>query len=109
VLNSKKCNDNDNNNNNNNNNNFNYYELFTISSIRMEFILPELDLITALHTSLSGKLNFIVAFFYFLSHGQQPLMGQGLLGIKASRSHSDPPHLVGFLWTSDHADAETCT
>jgi len=39
--------------------------------------------------------------------GQQPLVGQGLLHIEASRSHSDTPHLVGLLWTSDQYDAQT--
>jgi len=38
---------------------------------------------------------------------QQPLSGQGLLLIEASLSHSDTPHSVGLLWTSDHPDAET--
>jgi hypothetical protein len=33
---------------------------------------------------------------------QQPLVGQGLLIIEASRSHSDTPHSVGLLWTSDN-------
>jgi len=27
----------------------------------------------------------------------------------ASRSHSDTPHSVGLIWTSDQPDAETCT
>jgi hypothetical protein len=35
---------------------------------------------------------------------QQPLAGQGLLNIEASRSHSDS---VGLLWTSDQPVAET--
>ena len=39
---------------------------------------------------------------------QQPIVGQGLI-IEASRSHSDTPHSVGLLWTSDHPDAETPT
>jgi hypothetical protein len=39
----------------------------------------------------------------------QPLMGQGLLIIEASRSHSDTPHSVGLLWTSDRPVAETST
>jgi hypothetical protein len=30
---------------------------------------------------------------------QQPLVGQDLLIIEASRSHSDTPHSVGLLWT----------
>jgi hypothetical protein len=36
-------------------------------------------------------------------------VGQGLLNIDTSRSHSDTPHLVRFLWTSDQPDAETST
>jgi hypothetical protein len=38
---------------------------------------------------------------------QQPLVGQGLLIIEASRSHSGTPHSEGLLWTSDQPDAET--
>jgi hypothetical protein len=33
---------------------------------------------------------------------------RGLL-LGASRSHSDTPHSVGLLWTSDQRDEETCT
>jgi hypothetical protein len=40
---------------------------------------------------------------------QQPLMGQGVLNIRASRSHSDIPHSVGLLGLSDQPDAETST
>jgi hypothetical protein len=39
---------------------------------------------------------------------QQPPVCQGLLIIEASWSHSDTPHSVGLLWTSDQPDAETC-
>jgi hypothetical protein len=38
---------------------------------------------------------------------QQPLVGQCVLIIESSRSYSDTPHSVGFLWTSDQPDAET--
>ena len=31
---------------------------------------------------------------------QQPTVGHGLLIVEASRSYSDTPHSVGFLWTS---------
>jgi len=41
--------------------------------------------------------------------GQQPLMGQGLLIIEASRWHSDTLHSVGRLWTSDQPEADTST
>ena len=37
---------------------------------------------------------------------EQPLVGQGFI-IEASRSHSDTPHSVGLLWTSDQPDTET--
>jgi hypothetical protein len=33
-------------------------------------------------------------------------VGQGLLSIEDSRSHSDTPLSVGLLWTSDQPDAE---
>jgi hypothetical protein len=36
-------------------------------------------------------------------------MGQNLLTIQTARSHSDTPHSVGLLWTSDQPDAETST
>jgi len=42
-------------------------------------------------------LNFRVA--------EQPPVGQVLLIIQASRSHSDTPHSAGLLWTSDQPDA----
>jgi hypothetical protein len=38
---------------------------------------------------------------------RQPPGGQGALTIVASRSHSDTPHSVGLLWTSDQPGAET--
>jgi hypothetical protein len=40
---------------------------------------------------------------------QQPLLCRGLLIIEASWSHSDTPHSVELLWTSDQPDPETST
>ena len=40
---------------------------------------------------------------------QQPLVGQDLLIVDASRSHSDTPQSTGVLQTSDQPDAETST
>jgi hypothetical protein len=40
---------------------------------------------------------------------RQPIVGQGLLVIEASRSHSVTPHTVGILWMSDQLVAETST
>jgi len=42
-------------------------------------------------------------------HGATTILGQGLLIIKDSRSHSDTPHSAGLLWTSDQPFAETST
>ena len=46
---------------------------------------------------------------YFPPVVQEPLMSQGLLIIKALRSHSDTPHSVGLFWTSDQPDSKTST
>ena len=40
---------------------------------------------------------------------RQNLADQGILIVEASRSHSDTPHSVGLLWTTDQSDAETST
>jgi len=40
---------------------------------------------------------------------QQPPVGQGYLNIEASRSHSDTPHSIGHLWTSDQPNADAST
>lgn len=37
---------------------------------------------------------------------QHPLVGQGLVIINVSRSHSNSPHSVGLIWTNDQPDAE---
>ena len=42
-----------------------------------------------------------VVMFHFCSHGMAALVGQGLIIIEDSRSHSGTPHTVGLLWTSD--------
>jgi hypothetical protein len=48
-----------------------------------------------------------VMFFFY--HGATAPVGQGLLLVEDSRSHSDTPHLVRLLWTSDQPDAEPST
>jgi hypothetical protein len=61
---------------------------------------------------LSSK-RLIFCFYmhpdFFFPMAQQPLVGQGLLIIEASRSHSDTPHSIGLLWTSDQHDANPFT
>jgi hypothetical protein len=46
---------------------------------------------------------------YFFPMARQPLGGLGRLIIEASRSHTDTPHSVGLLWTSDQLVSETST
>jgi hypothetical protein len=52
--------------------------------------------------------GLLTAPFLFLL-AQQPLEGQSVPIIEASRLHSDTPHSVGLLWTGDKPDAETYT
>jgi len=40
---------------------------------------------------------------------QEPLVDQGLLIVEALRLHSDTPHSVRLLWTSDQLDTENPT
>jgi hypothetical protein len=40
---------------------------------------------------------------------QQTLVGQSVLTVVASQPHSDTPHSVGLLWTSNETGAETST
>ena len=49
--------------------------------------------------------RFSLSFY----HGATALVGQGLLFIEDSWSHSDTSHTVGLLWTSDQLDTETST
>ena len=37
------------------------------------------------------------------------LVGQGLIIIEASQSHTDTPHAVGLLWMNEEPNAETST
>ena len=45
----------------------------------------------------------------FFTMAQLHLVIQDLLVIDASRTHSDTPHGVGLLWTSDQPDGDTTT
>jgi hypothetical protein len=57
-------------------------------------------------------INFCVCYpfpLHFFLTAQQPPLGHGPLFIKASRSHSDTPHSVELLWTSDWSDTENST
>ena len=47
--------------------------------------------------------------YIYIYMAQQPLVSQGLLIIESLRSHSETPHSVGLLWSSDRPNAETST
>jgi hypothetical protein len=55
-------------------------------------IVKHLNLWNKWYYNLFVRNNLLLFFF---SMAQQPLVGQGLLIIEASRSHSDTPHSVG--------------
>ena len=56
-----------------------------------------------------GLSRLRIQIFFFFTAARQPLFGQGLLIIAASRSKSDTPQSVGLLWTSDQPEAQTST
>jgi len=60
-------------------------------------------------TRLNIHVSFTLCYFVCLFLARQPPLGQGLLIHEVSRSHSDAPHSVGLLWTSDRLVAETST
>jgi len=45
----------------------------------------------------------------FFLRGSTDPVGQGLLTLHFSQSHSDTPHSVGLLWTSDWSVARSST
>ena len=49
--------------------------------------------------------NFLLLSFFF-SHLESPLVGQGILTVQPSRSHSDTPYSEGPLWTRDQPVVE---
>ena len=81
------------------------------------FSLPSYPGIVNIQFSARMKLQFITKTYRlqktfslyisaFFPMAREPLLDQGLLIIEASRSHSDTPHSVRLLWTSDHPDAK---
>jgi len=58
-----------------------------------------------IRNSINFKTNHIIPFFFTVA--QQPPVGQGLLIVEVSQSHSDTSHTARLLWTSDQPDAES--
>jgi hypothetical protein len=57
-------------------------------------------------TYFTRRKSSTVFLFYYAATAP---VGQGLLIVEDSWSHSDTPHSVGLLWTSDQTDVETST
>jgi hypothetical protein len=62
----------------------------------------------AITTDIASLLTCLWIDIFF-TVAEQPPVGQGHFIIEDSWSHSDTPHSVGLLWTSDQPDAETPT
>jgi len=76
------------------------YFTYSYNKWRFKFIVNFLIVINIL------KRNLGYCATVFFPHGTTAPVGQGLLIIGDSRSHSDTPHSVGLSWTSDQPDTE---
>jgi hypothetical protein len=56
---------------------------------------------------LSALSLYLAPWDCVFLHCSTALVALGLLAVEVSRSHSDTPHAVGFLRTSDYPEAET--
>ena len=54
-------------------------------------------------------MSWCVKNIFLFTMAQRPPVGQGLLIIEDSWSHSDTPHTVWLLWTSDRPVVQTST
>jgi hypothetical protein len=71
-----------------------------------EISLPESRDQLMYRNFFSKNQRMHIFFFQWLD---SPLGAYAALFFDASRSHSDTPHSVGLLWTSDQPVAETST
>jgi len=55
------------------------------------------------------RISLCAARYFFFTYGHSTRFRVMATPYRASRSHSDTPHSVGLLWTSDKPDAETST
>jgi hypothetical protein len=61
------------------------------------------------NVNLIGDIVFCYGIIFLSLLAQQPLVGQTFPSIEVSLSHSDTPHSVGLLRTSDQLVAEAAT
>jgi hypothetical protein len=65
------------------------------------YVVPKRRWITTKLHRVKSKKGKDLGFFY---HDTTAVVGQELLNIEDSQSHSDTQHSVGLLWTSDQPD-----
>jgi len=80
----------------------NVVNLFPVTSENVRWVQRK-----GLRNLESGGGGMYIIFFFPMT--QQPPVGQDLFIVEDSLSHSDTPHSVGLLWTSDQPVAETST
>jgi hypothetical protein len=59
------------------------------------------QMITKVFLIRKGEWSSFIEKKIFFFYGTTDASGPGTLIVEASRSHSDTPHSVGLLWTSD--------
>jgi len=79
------------------------HNVLTAQHFARTVLQHEHNVLTAQH--FEGFSKQTTTLFFFTA--QQPLGGCGFLTVEVSRTHSDTPHSVGPLWTSDQREAET--
>jgi hypothetical protein len=87
---------------NNNINDYYYYYILSCAML-MTPSYPKNRVPTPPKTSCTSHIRqtILPTALFFFSMAQQPIVGQGLLIIKGSLSHSNTPHSVGLLWKRD--------
>jgi hypothetical protein len=87
-----------------------YANEFMFAFYRISFYYKiRITVISVIRKHATSRCHDRAETFKIFSMETEPLGGLGLLIVEASRSHSDTPHSVGLLWTSDQPVAMTFT
>jgi len=85
------------------------YSGWSLRNIKTNFHLGHLCHSLYFNQKPNSKTHRRIIHHNHFPKAQQPLDVQDLIIVEASLSHSDTPHSVGLLWTSDQPDAQTST
>ena len=78
----------------------------------MHIVTEQKEILTGIHIpyflsdASMSMVKIVINTSYNFPWLNSPLVDQDLF-TEASRSHSDTPHSIGLLWTSDQPDAKT--